>query len=201
VSGDATALARWRREQREQLLAARLAMSTEAHRTASCAIAERLSRHLQEHRPATLAGYWPIRREFNPLPLMQQLLASGVRIALPATPSKQASLEFRLWYPGTALGVGAYGIPYPSHGAPVLPDTLLIPLLGYDVQGYRLGYGGGFYDRTVAALARRPHLVGLGFAAARLPSIRPQPHDARMDWIITEDASLDYAAPKPPQSV
>ncbi len=191
MSGDASALSRWRREQRERLLAARLAMSTQAHRAASRAIGERLSLLLQELRPATLAGYWPIRREFNPLPLMQQLLASGVRVALPAMPSKQAPLEFRLWYPGAQLGVGAYDIPYPSQGAAVLPDMLLIPLLGYDAEGYRLGYGGGFYDRTVVALDLRPHLVGLGFSAAWLPTIKPQPHDIRMDHILTEAASID----------
>lgn len=185
------ALKAWRRDQRALLLAARQAMSTAAHRIASRALAERLGQQLQQPRPTILGGYWPIRREFNPLPLMQQLLAHGVQIALPAVLARDAPLQFRLWHPGARLAVGSWDIPYPADGTAVLPDTLLVPLLGFDLAGYRLGYGGGYYDRTIAALSPTPRLLGVGFAAARLTTIYPQPHDVRMHRIITDAAILD----------
>jgi 5-formyltetrahydrofolate cyclo-ligase len=188
---DPPALTAWRREQRALLLAARQAMSTAAHRIASRALAERLGQELQQPRPSILGGYWPIRREFNPLPLMQQLLGQGVHIALPAMLARDAPLQFRLWQPGTRLAVGSWGIPYPADGATVLPDTLIVPLLGFDLAGYRLGYGGGYYDRTIAALSPAPRLLGVGFAAARLATIYPQSHDIRMHRIITDSATLD----------
>jgi 5-formyltetrahydrofolate cyclo-ligase len=194
LATDAVALRAWRREQRASLLAARQGMSTGAHRTASRAIGERLAAALQSPRPAIVGGYWPIRREFNPLPLLQQLIDAGAQVALPSIVQKNAPLEFRLWKPGARLAVGVYDIPYPADGAAVTPDTLVIPLVGYDRLGYRLGYGGGYYDRTVPTLSPRPRLVGLGFAGAQLATIYPQAYDIRMDCIVTDEATLDPAA-------
>jgi 5-formyltetrahydrofolate cyclo-ligase len=191
---DAAALRAWRREQRTRLLAERQAMSTAAHRAASRAIGERLAALLQARRPAIVGAYWPIRREFNPLPLLQQLIDSGARVALPSILQQNAPLEFRLWRPGARLAVGVYDIPYPAEGEAVTPDTLVIPLVGYDVAGYRLGYGGGYYDRTVPTLSPCPRLIGLGFAGAQLPTIYPQAYDIRMDCIVTDAATLDLAA-------
>jgi 5-formyltetrahydrofolate cyclo-ligase len=122
---------------------------------------------------------------------MQRLLAQGVQIALPAVLARDAPLQFRLWHPGARLAVGPWDIPYPADGAAVLPDTLLVPLLGFDLAGYRLGYGGGYYDRTIAALSPTPRLLGVGFAAARLTTIYPQSHDVRLHRIITDTAILD----------
>jgi 5-formyltetrahydrofolate cyclo-ligase len=190
---DAAALRAWRREQRTRLLADRQAMSTAAHRAASRAIGERLAAALQAPRPAIVGAYWPIRREFNPLPLLQQLIDSGVRVALPSILHKNSPLEFRLWRPGTRLAVGVYDIPYPAEGDAVTPDTLVIPLVGYDLVGYRLGYGGGYYDRTVPMLSPCPRLLGVGFAGAQLQTIYPQPYDIRMDCIVTDAAMLDLA--------
>jgi len=190
---DAAALRLWRREQRTRLLAERHALSTPAHRAASRAIGERLAAVLGSPRPAIVGAYWPIRREFNPLPLLQQLIDSGVRVALPSILQRNAPLEFRLWRPGARLAVGIYDIPYPADGEAVTPDTLVIPLVGYDLVGYRLGYGGGYYDRTVPTLSPRPRLVGLGFAGAQLQTIHPQAYDIRMDCIVTDAATLDLA--------
>jgi 5-formyltetrahydrofolate cyclo-ligase len=193
-AADAATLRAWRREQRTRLLAERQAMSTPAHRAASRAIGERLSAVLQASRPAIAGAYWPIRREFNPLPLLQQLIDSGARVALPCILQKNAPLEFRLWRPGARLAVGVYDIPYPADGEAVTPDTLVIPLVGYDLLGYRLGYGGGYYDRTVPTLSPRPRLIGLGFTGAQLQTIYPQPYDIRMDCIVTDAATLDLTA-------
>jgi 5-formyltetrahydrofolate cyclo-ligase len=193
VSEPAT-LRAWRREQRTRLLADRQALSTPAHRAASRAIGERLAAVvLRAPPPAIVGAYWPIRREFNPLPLLQQLIDTGVRVALPSIVQKNAPLEFRLWRPGDRLAVGVYDIPYPAEGEAVTPDTLIIPLVGYDLAGYRLGYGGGYYDRTVPTLSPCPRLIGLGFAGAQLQTICPQAHDIRMDCIVTDAATLDLS--------
>ena len=183
---DPVALRSWRREQRARLLAVRLAMPTAAHRAASRAIAARLADELSAHRPTIVGAYWPIRREFNPLPLLQVLLADGVQVALPAILEKNAPLQFRLWFPGTRLAVGVYDIPYPAEGAAVVPDTLIIPLVGYDRAGYRLGYGGGYYDRTLEVLLPRPRMIGIGFGGAQLQTIYPQAYDICMDCIVTD---------------
>ncbi|HTT06962.1 MAG TPA: 5-formyltetrahydrofolate cyclo-ligase [Steroidobacteraceae bacterium] len=190
---DAAALRAWRREQRTRLLAERQALSTSAHRAASRAIGERLAALLQASRPAIVGAYWPIRREFNPLPLLQQLIDSGTRVALPSILQKNAPLEFRLWRPGARLAVGVYDIPYPAEGEAVTPDTLVIPLVGYDLAGYRLGYGGGYYDRTVPTLSPCPRLIGLGFTGGQLQTIYPQAYDIRMDCIVTDAATLELA--------
>jgi len=176
----------WRGEQRAALLATRLAMTRAEHRSASRAIGEHLRPILAALRPAVLAAYWPCRREFNPLPVLRGHLATGVRIALPVVRSKNEPLEFRLWRPGATMTLGAHNIPHPAEDAAVLPDALLIPMVGFDAAGYRLGYGGGYYDRTAAALSPRPPLIGIAFEFARLQSIQPLAHDIPMDCIVTE---------------
>ena len=186
------ALMAWRREQRAALIAARLAMPSDERREIIRLIRQRLNTYLQDHRPAVLGGYWPIRREFNPLSALRAHLASGASVALPVITKKNHPLEFRLWTPGAAMKIGVYDIPYPADGAAVLPDTLLVPMVGFDAAGYRLGYGGGYYDRTAAALAPRPRLVGIAFESAQLSSIQPLPHDIPMDCIITEQATRRF---------
>jgi 5,10-methenyltetrahydrofolate synthetase len=99
---------------------------------------------------------------------------------------KNASLEFRTWHPGTKMDLGVYDIPYPAAGAAVAPDALLVAMVGFDRQGYRLGYGGGYYDRSLAALAPRPLAIGICFALGELASIQPLPHDIPMDHVVTE---------------
>jgi 5-formyltetrahydrofolate cyclo-ligase len=108
-----------------------------------------------------------------------------VALALPVVIAKATPLIFRPWHPGAPMARGVWDIPVPASGEPVEPDTLLVPLLGFDAEGYRLGYGGGFYDRTIAAMAIRPRTIGVGFACGRLSTIRPQPYDVRMDVIVT----------------
>ncbi len=156
------------------------------HHAASRAISERLNELLAMLAPKVLGAYWPIRREFSPIALLRDYQSDGV-VALPVVVAKNEPLQFRQWTHDCPMATGVYNIPYPADGAAVVqPDTLLIPMLGFDAAGYRLGYGGGYYDRTVAAAVPRPRLIGISFEFARMPSIRPLSHDVPMDWVVTE---------------
>ena len=176
----------WRKAQRTALLAARQALDAPAHRAASRAILERLERDFADLSPRLVGFYWPIRRELDPLPFVRRLIAAGGSAALPMVVGKGQPLEFRRWEPGTKMAVGVYDIPYPAAGPQVAPQVLLVPLLGFDEAAYRLGYGAGYYDRTIASFAAKPLLIGVGFELGRLATIYPQPHDIPMDVVITE---------------
>ena len=102
--------------------------------------------------------------------------------------ARGAPLEFLEWYPGVEMTAGAYGLPVPAATARVVPDALLIPVVGIGERGDRLGYGGGFFDRTLAALTPRPLAIAIGFELSRVPSTEPQPHDVPMDFVVTEAA-------------
>lgn len=130
--------------------------------------------------------YWPFRREPQLLAWMDDVALRGGRCALPVVIEKAAPLVFRAWKSKEALDRGIWNIPVPRHGPDVIPGIVIAPLVGFDPDRYRLGYGGGFYDRTLARLSPRPRVIGIGYAAAAMPTIRPQPHDIRMDTIVTE---------------
>lgn len=164
-------------------------MPTASHREASRAIKEALGPVVEATGPAVLGAYWPIRREFDPLPFLREQITKGLQIALPVIRIKNEPLEFRLWHPGTKMTPGIYNIPYPAGGKIVIPDALLIPMIGFDAAMYRLGYGGGYYDRTLAALSPRPQAIGIAFEIGRMETIRPLSHDIPMRWIITERGS------------
>jgi 5,10-methenyltetrahydrofolate synthetase len=129
---------------------------------------------------------WPFKAEFDARHFAARIRRYGVQTALPVVRGAGLGLEFRVWSPGTALERGIYGIPFPRDSATVLPDLLLIPPVGMDAQGFRLGYGGGYFDRTLAAQHPRPLCVALGFEISRIPSIQPQAHDIGMDALVTE---------------
>ena len=133
--------------------------------------------------------FWPFQREVSVLPTIERLLEAGGEAALPVVIGKGKPLEFRAWTPQSAMAAGVFGISYPSAGETVEPDLLLISLLGFDAAGYRLGYGGGYYDRTLAAMAVKPLTIGVGFELGRLLSIHPQSFDIPMDWIVTESVT------------
>jgi 5-formyltetrahydrofolate cyclo-ligase len=114
---------------------------------------------------------------------------------LPEVVEKAAPLVFRAWKPGDRLVSGVWNIPVPADGEPVQPDLLLIPLVGFDSRRYRLGYGGGYYDRTLAILDPRPLTVGIGHAFQYLPTIHPQPDDIPMDAIVTEQGITWHRRP------
>ena len=141
--------------------------------------------------PRTIvAGYWPIRDEIDPRPLLQRLHSAGHACALCVIVGPAAALRFRAWEPGMGLEPGDYGTSVPPvNAAQVTPEVVLTPLLAFDERGHRLGYGGGYYDRTLAVLranARTVLAVGLAFEAQRVSRVPNTPGDARLDWVVTE---------------
>ena len=138
-----------------------------------------------------VSGYWPMRHEFDVRPLLGALHERGHPCALPVVMGRGQALEFRAWAPGDALIDAAYGtrVP-PESAAAVTPGLLLVPLLAYDERGYRLGYGGGFYDRSLAALMS-PIAVGCAYDAQAIDAVPTDDHDRRLDWIVTEKRILE----------
>lgn len=188
-------VARWRTAKREELRAARKTLGVDEHASVSAGIAAKLEAVLQSRidgaKGLILSAYWPIKGEPDLRPLMAKLHDAGVIIALPLVETKAAPLVFRLWTPETKMARGDWNIPVPPADAEqVTPDIALAPLVGWDGEGYRLGYGGGYFDRTLAALELRPFAIGVGYASAKLSTIFPQPHDIAMDLIVTEDGCL-----------
>jgi 5-formyltetrahydrofolate cyclo-ligase len=176
----------WRRSERQRLLALRTGVPAAERLRWGEAIAATLWDVLGERSPLTLGVYWPFRAEFDPRPLLDRLLAAGSAVALPAVIDKKGPLEYRAWRPGEPLVDGVWNIPVPERRDIVIPDAVLAPLVGFDRACYRLGYGGGYFDRTLAALRPRPFAIGVGFELSRLATIHPQPFDVPMDVIVTE---------------
>jgi 5-formyltetrahydrofolate cyclo-ligase len=181
----------WRRAERRRLIAARLAMPDAVRSAASAAIDAALASRLPPGDIAVVAGYWPIQGEFDPLPYLRCVIDAGAAATLPVAARPAAPLQFRLWTPDAPMAAGLWDIPYPAEGAVVTPIALLIPLVGFDAAGHRLGNGGGYYDRTLPALSPRPLAIGVGFELGRLPTISPLSHDMPMDMIITEAGAFD----------
>jgi len=179
----------WRVRQRERLMAERMALDP-ALRGARAAQARDSLAPLDLRRFGVLGIYWPIRGEIDVRDVAAAHLDGGGRVVLPVVIGKGSPVEFRSWRPGAPMGRDLWKIPVPRERELLQPDALLVPLLGFDGDCYRLGYGGGYYDRTLAALAPPPFCIGLGFDFGRLDSIFPQPHDIRMDVIVTETQRL-----------
>lgn len=138
---------------------------------------------------AVVAGYWPMRGEIDVLPLLDGLAERGHITALPVVAAPRQPLTFRRWAPGDALAEGAYGTRHPEDSAPeVRPHCLLVPLLAFDRRGFRLGYGGGFYDRTIAALRQSGGVVtvGVAYGGQEVGQVPAEDHDEPLDWVVTE---------------
>jgi 5-formyltetrahydrofolate cyclo-ligase len=183
---DADQVKTWRRAERQRLLALRTATPPRQRQEWGRAIEASLYASLVETPSMTLGVYWPFRGEFDPRPLVGRLLAAGFAAALPVVVDKKGPLEYRAWRPGDPLASGVWDIPIPEKRDIVVPQAVLAPLVGFDRQCYRLGYGGGYFDRTLAALAPRPLAIGVGFELSRLETIYPQDFDIPMDLVVTE---------------
>jgi 5-formyltetrahydrofolate cyclo-ligase len=176
----------WRRAERQRLVALRTAAPPVERRRWGQEIEARLRSFFTE-RPAVVVGvYWPIRAEFDPRPLIDWLIGRGSVVALPVVVDKNGPLEYRTWRPGEKLVDGVWDIPVPQTRNVVVPRAVLAPLVGFDRQCYRLGNGGGYFDRTLAALEPRPLAIGVGFELSHIETIYPQPFDIPMDIIVTE---------------
>jgi 5,10-methenyltetrahydrofolate synthetase len=172
---------------RRQLKAERLSMVDRHQR--SVQLQEVLRVWLVQRRERTIGAYWPIKGEFDALPaLFRWSEAEDVRrIGLPVIDRQTRQLRFHVWYPGCPMEDDAYGIPKPKDTEEFQPALLLVPLVGFGPRGVRLGYGGGFYDRTLAALDPRPYTVGVGYAHGYVPWLEPEAHDMPLDAVLTED--------------
>jgi 5-formyltetrahydrofolate cyclo-ligase len=182
---DMTEIKTWRRAERERLIALRMALPPAARRGAGERIAASL-RSIVDDRPGILGIYWPFRAEFDPRPLVDTLVAAGRTVALPVVVDRKGPLEYRTWAPGEALVAGVWDIPIPERREVVTPAMVLAPLVGFDRACYRLGYGGGYFDRTLGALNPRPLAIGVGFAIQEIATIYPQDFDIPMDLIVAE---------------
>jgi 5-formyltetrahydrofolate cyclo-ligase len=183
---DGAELKAWRRAERQRLLALRTRAPAAERRLWSQKIEARLRSLLDKRADFILGVYWPFQAEFDPRPLIDWLVATGSAVALPAVVDKNGPLEYRAWRPSEELVDGVWGIPVPKAREIVLPQAVLAPLVGFDRRSYRLGYGGGYFDRTLAALSPRLLAIGVGFEMARIDTIYPQAFDIPMDIVVTE---------------
>jgi 5,10-methenyltetrahydrofolate synthetase len=171
---------------RGERIAARENLSAQDHAARSQCIENHLWSLLAARPPSAIGFCWPFRHEFDARRLIVRLLASGWRAALPVVLGADQPMRFRVWTPSAQMNVDRFGIAYPTEAQPMLPDMLLVPVNAFDAAGYRLGYGGGYFDRTLAALVPRPLTIGVGFELARVDSIKPEPHDLPLDAVCTE---------------
>jgi 5,10-methenyltetrahydrofolate synthetase len=183
---DATALKAWRKAERGRLIAARLAIPPATLDSWRRRMDRTLERSFPGLARSRLAFCWPIKGEYDARHLARTLRERGALTALPVVVAPKAPLAFREWHPGIALAKGPLDIPYPASSQELTPDAVLLPMNGWDRQGYRLGYGGGFFDRTLAAMAKRPVVIGVSYELAKLDTIHPQSWDIPMDYVVTE---------------
>jgi 5,10-methenyltetrahydrofolate synthetase len=189
---EARARAAERRALRRRLVAARRALAATEVERLSQAVCAQFEREFPELAKLAIGFYWPVQNEADLRPLIKRWLARGdpgFSALLPVVVARETPLVFRKWTPQAALALDACGILAPAEGSSVPPQALLIPVNGFDAAGYRLGYGGGYFDRTLAALAThaaKPLAIGVGFELARVASIHPEAHDIKLDAIVTE---------------
>jgi 5-formyltetrahydrofolate cyclo-ligase len=177
---------RWRRATRARLISERAQLPQAERARIASRIAAGLDALFGDVTGRTIGVYWPIRGEPDLRPWMDGVRARGGKCALPVVVRPKAPVEFRVWWPGMPLDRGVWDVPVPAEGPAVIPDEVVAPLVGFDEACYRLGHGGGYYDRTLAALAPRPRAIGIGAQSAALSTIFPLPHDIPMDVIVTE---------------
>ncbi|HEX7080137.1 MAG TPA: 5-formyltetrahydrofolate cyclo-ligase [Gammaproteobacteria bacterium] len=186
----------WRKEQRKRLIEARMALSRAERERLTSAIADRLATYAPlQAAPLRIGFYWPIRGEPDLRAFVRGLIERGFEAALPVVVEPKAPVEFWRWDAQTKLRrQSVWGIPVPAERVVVRPDALIVPLVGGDAACYRLGYGGGYYDRTLASLDPKPLAIGVGYELGRLTTIFPQPHDVPMDAIVTEQRLVERNA-------
>ncbi|MBI5277382.1 MAG: 5-formyltetrahydrofolate cyclo-ligase [Burkholderiales bacterium] len=181
-----------KRALRKRLVEQRLKMPDRQHRADNL---QSVMRIWLVGRPDTVIGaYWPIKGEFDPLPALHRWKEDGElldepqlrRIGLPVVDKLHGTLRFHAWFPGCPMEEDAYGIPKPKDTEVITPTLLFVPCVGYGSGGYRLGYGGGFYDKTLAMLQPRPYTVGLGYSNGFLIDFEAEPHDVPLDAILND---------------
>lgn len=183
---DDVAISNWRKTVRRKLLAWRGSIDPAIRRQSSVSVCNGMTAILAERPKATVGFYWPIQNEIDLRSVIADHIERGGKAALPIVQGKDRPMVFRDWMPQTEMAPGFAGIPEPV-GTRIVPVHVMIaPLVGFDGRGYRLGYGGGFFDRTLAAMSLRPLVIGVGFEATRIADIFPHEYDIPVDIILTE---------------
>ena len=183
---DADQLKAWRKSERTRLIAARAAIDAATLEQWRLRMDAHLERAFPGLAAAKLAFCWPIRGEYDARHLARTLRERGALTALPVVVAPRQPLVFREWHPGVQLAKGPLDIPYPASTPEVVPNAVLLPMNGWDQEGFRLGYGGGFFDRTLVSLSRKPAVIGVTYEMAKIDTIHPQSWDIPMDWVVTE---------------
>ena len=183
---DSDQLKTWRKRERERLLAERAALAAPALERLRLRMDAHLERAFPGLAAAKLAFCWPIKGEYDARHLARTLRERGALTALPVVVAPRQPLAFREWHPGVKLANGPLDIPYPVDSPAVVPNAVLLPMNGWDDAGYRLGYGAGFFDRTLASLSKKPAVIGVTYEMAKMETIHPQSWDIPVDWVVTE---------------
>lgn len=177
---------------RREKLAARLALDEKTHAALSIRIQAHLAALLMPLSPRVLAFCAPIRGEVDLRSLASLLIERGWQAAMPVAIVEKEPMQFRRWTPSSRMETDHHGIPIPATGQSSMPAIMLLPLVAFDGQGYRLGYGGGYFDRTLASMVPRPVSIGIGFELGRVGDIRPQAHDMPLDTVVTEAGAVRH---------
>lgn len=183
-----TSIRNWRIATRASLIRARIGIGKDKRKQCLHDIQRSITEILSDVTTGIIGFYWPIKGEFDIRNVVADFLDLDWQAALPVVVEKGAPLEFRLWRPDMKLVPGVWNIPMPQERNIVTPSVLIIPLVGVDQENYRLGYGGGYYDRTLASLGNTPLTIGIGLESCRLKTIYPQWHDIAMDKIVITGA-------------
>ena len=175
--------------------AARASLDHGERSDAAVAAARHFFEGMVMHVSDVVAAYWRIRDELDCQPILVKLMDSNQKVVLPVVLGPEEPLDLRVWEPGASLYESGFGTLAPSELAPrAEPDIVIMPLLGFDSHGTRLGYGGGYYDRTLASMTKKPRLIGLAYAAQELEHIPREPHDVPLDAVITEAGVRHFGA-------
>ncbi|WP_159716722.1 5-formyltetrahydrofolate cyclo-ligase [Geminicoccus flavidas] len=175
----------WRKAERERLIKARLAVPAAERAVLTEAITAHLDEVAGDLEGKVVSAWWPFRGEPDLRPWLASAIERGATAALPVVVQKNTPLQFRAWRPGDRMERGIWNIPIPADGETVTPDLVLAPVVGFDPGCYRLGYGGGYFDRTLSTLSNY-QAIGIGYALQAIPTIRPQTHDIPMQLVVTE---------------
>ncbi|RPI35979.1 MAG: 5-formyltetrahydrofolate cyclo-ligase [Hyphomicrobiaceae bacterium] len=186
---DRAEVMRWRKVERKKLIGERLATPSDTRRRHADKIVASLEVVISEAQGLIISAYWPFRGEPDLRNFMAGVSDRGGRCALPVVVERGKPLIFRPWSPGEPLANGIWNIPVPTTTDEVVPDIVIAPVVGFDRACYRLGYGGGFFDRTLATMKNSPRKLGVGYRQQALLTIHPQPNDIPMDMMITEQGA------------
>jgi 5-formyltetrahydrofolate cyclo-ligase len=176
----------WRQQQRQRLISERQSLNSHERQEIEQRCLALIEQYLLSYEPGVLGLYWPIKGEIDCRSLAPALIRQGWTLCVPIINSENKCLDFAVWTPDSPMIMGSWNIPIPEKQTLLIPDHFLVPLVGFDKQNFRLGYGGGYYDRTLAAIDKPVHTIGIGMESGRFDSIQPQQWDIPMDKVITE---------------